>query len=158
MVLSSAFNNDLKALVWITTLLPFLLGLAYAQRDCLFKPNAMSPMVSAFFIMYTLGYLVCPMAMYKDWNFIAIGAFLLLFAGDVAMSKDSECYDNRISSFKGGVIGFILGAAMFVFAKAIGLSKHLYYTAANSSMYCSKPKEQNFKCYVYKNGSIISAL
>ena len=57
-----------------------------------------------------------------------------------------------------GAIGFIAGAIMYVVAQSLGLGKHLYYTAANSAMYCSKPKEQNFKCYVYKNGNIISSL
>jgi len=158
MVLTSAFNNDLKVFVWLMTLIPFLVGLVYLQKDCLFKPNIMSPMISAFFIMFTLGYMVCPMAMHRDWNYVAITVFLALFIADVKLSQTSECFDNRWSSVKGAVVGFIVGIGMYLFALSLGLAKYLYYSSPQGGMYCARPKEQNFKCHVYKNGEIISAL
>jgi len=157
MVLSSAFNSDLKVFVWLMTILPFMVGLAFLQKDCLFKPAVLSPMLSSFFIMYTLGYIICPMALYNDWNFVAIAVFLLLLAGDIMMSQKAECY-SKLNAAKGAVLGLVAGAVMFFVAKGIGLAKYLYYTTANSSMYCSKPREQNFKCYVYKNGTMLSEL
>ena len=161
MMLSSAFNADAKALVWIVPLICLMAILYYFDKACSMVPSVLSPMMSTFFIMYTLGYIVAPMAVHKDWNFLAIAAFLVLLAIDVMTMKSHKCMfgtQGWINVTKGSLIGLCAGVGMYFAADAIGMAKHLYYTMGNKSMYCSKPKEQEMKCFVYKNGSILTSL
>ena len=161
MMLSSAFNSDAKALVWIVPLIGLMGILYYFDKACSMVPTVLSPMMSTFFIAYTLGYIAAPMAVHEDWNFMAIAAFLVLLALDVMTMKSHKCMFGKqgwINVAKGSLIGLTAGVGMYFAADAIGMAKHLYYTMSNKSMYCSKPKEQEMKCFVYKNGSMITAL
>jgi len=169
--MSSVFNYDLKALVWVVPLMIWLFLMKMIQSK-LIKDNEIgpdtncsvlwgkykSPSLSSFFIMYSLGYIGAPMPVNDDWNIIAILVFAVLFCIDAMVRTTSKC--ATVSGIAiGGVSGLLIGVFMYFALSWIGLGKFLYYTTANTNnVYCSKPKEQNFKCYVYKNGNIISSI
>jgi len=169
--MNTVFNYDLKALFWIAPLFFWLMLMKFLQSSM--KNNEIpksatscstlwgtykSPSLSSFFIMYTLGYIAAPMPVYNDWNVVAIFMFTTLFIIDAFVRLSSDC--STMSGIAlGGIGGLIIGVFMYFGLSWAGLGKFLYYSIGNSNkVYCSKPKEQNFKCYVYKNGNIISTI
>ena len=56
-------------------------------------------------------------------------------------------------------LGLFFGWIFYSIIHSAGGDKLLYFnTISSNNVYCSKPKKQQFKCYVYKNGEIISAV
>jgi hypothetical protein len=165
--MNSAFNLDAKALVWVGPVIVWMIALRFLQPFLGNKtPDTCSkwlgqysnPCLSSFLIMYTLGYIGAPMPVHNDWNYMAIAAFLFLFGIDAVVKYKTEC-GSFWGIVNGGVFGIAIGSLMYFIFKWAGLEKVLYYTTGDSNrVYCSKPKEQSFKCHVYKNGNIISSL
>jgi hypothetical protein len=168
--MSSMFNHDIKAFVWIGPAIFWMLLLRLMQpkigkpinkatcKQSKWLGEYQNPSLSSFLIMYTLGYIAAPMPIYNDWNIIAIASFLILFGVDAVVKMKSECC-NTWGIVNGGFFGLFMGAVMYFVLRVSGMEKVLYYTTGDSNrVYCSKPKEQNFKCNVYKNGNIISSL
>lgn len=167
--MTSVFNYDLKALFWIAPLFGWLMLMRMLQSKD--KKNEIantaescsrlwgiykSPSLSSFFIMYTLGYIGAPMPVYNDWNVLALLMFLLLFMIDAYVRCSFGCSTTSGVAI-GGISGVIIGIFMYFAMTWVGLQSFLYYRTGNTNNeYCSKPKEQNFVCNVYKNGNIIS--
>ena len=170
LILTSMFNHDIKAFVWLITALFWILFVRMLQpyignplkgTPCKQSPmlgTHSNPCLSSFLIIYTMAYLGTPMFLNKDWNVLAMIAFLFLFGIDAVVKTNSTC-SSKWGIVNGGFIGLILGIGMSLILKAAGMDKVLYSNVGDSNkVYCSKPKEQNFKCNVYKNGSLISTL
>ena len=84
--------------------------------------------------------------------------FVALFMVDAYTKMNSDC-STKSGIAVGGISGLMIGVFMYFVLTWAGLGKFLYYNTGNTNNeYCSKPKEQNFKCYVYKNGNIISTI
>lgn len=179
LVMSSVINHDIKVLIWFAcnvsgVLLvrglqalfqtpdkeaacknPFnvdeVLGLSWFGQYS-------SPSASSFFILFTLAYIAAPMQSNKDWNYQAILLFLIFFAVDAVAKYKSSC-TSALGIVSGGLLGAILGFTMYAAINAAGGKNLLYFNGMSSNnVYCSKPTKQTFKCYVYKNGEIISSL
>jgi uncharacterized membrane protein len=114
--------------------------------------------VSTFFILFTLTYLILPMQQNKDWNYYVIVGFLGMFAVDTLLKLKHFC-TTTLGIFTGSVIGIIFSLCCYLVIRKAGGDKILYFnTVSSNNVYCSKPKKQQFKCFVYKNGEIISAV
>ena len=169
MFMNTVFNYDLKALLWFAPLLFWLGLLRFLQskinnnlvenKECSqVWGKYKSPSLASFFIMYTLAYIATPMPIYDDWNIIAVLMFVVLFILDSTVRYNQKCA-SKAGIAIGGISGLLIGVFMYFAMSWVGLSKFLYYTTGDTNnVYCSKPKEQNFKCYVYKNGNIISTI
>jgi len=170
LVMTSMFNQDMKAFVWLIPAIFWLIFVRMLQpyvgekvdkatcHQSAWLGSHQNPSMSSFLIMYTLAYLATPMAVNSDWNIMAIAAFLFLFGVDTMVKTKSKCA-SKWGVVNGGVLGLFTGGLMYFILSAIGMQKLLYMSMGDSNkVFCSKPKEQNFKCNVYKNGSIISSL
>ena len=169
LVMTSMFNHDMKAFVWLIPAIFWLIFVRMLQpyvgekvgdtcHQSAWLGSHQNPSMSSFLIMYTLAYLATPMAVNSDWNIMAIAAFLFLFGVDTMVKTKSKCA-SKWGVVNGGVLGLFTGGLMYFILSAIGMQKLLYMSIGDSNkVFCSKPKEQNFKCNVYKNGSIISSL
>ena len=169
MFMTTVFNYDLKAIFWVGPLVLWLSLMRFLQsklpNNLITNPSCSkmwgkykSPSLSSFFIMYTLAYIATPMPIYNDWNIIAVLMFVVLFALDAMVRLKSDC-STRSGVAVGGLGGLILGVFMYFVLSWVGLSKFLYFNKGGSNnVYCSKPTQQNFKCYVYKNGNMISSI
>ena len=180
MLMSSMFSGDVKAFIWLFLTIVGIVLIFLLQQTSLFREepkaymvgdNCADPLlplftnfprlsVSTFFIAFTLTYLIQPMMMNKDWNYYVIVGFLGILIMDTMVKF--QLFPNCTK--KGGILsGLILGILYSVFCYNIilvaGGDKLLYFnTISSNNVYCSKPKKQTFKCYVYKNGEIISAV
>jgi hypothetical protein len=180
MVLSSIFNGDVKAFIWLILSIVgvvIIFGIqkfflrekippVYAQGDNCIDPliplftNFPKFSVSTFFIVFTMIYLIQPMFMHNDWNYYVVVGFLGILIMDTMVKF--QLFPNCTQK-KGILIGTVFGALYSVFCynliRIAGGDKLLYFnTVSSNNVYCSRPKKQTFKCYVYKNGEIISAL
>ena len=167
LVLTSCFNQDIKVLVWLGCL---LIGLGFIK---LIQPHMnkdvspcpplpgfpyASPSATSFYLMFTLAYLVAPMQARGDYNWAAIVIFLALYGVDVFIKISGKCV-TAIGVMAGTLLGIVYGFIAYACIKKAGGGKLLYYNIGSSNKeYCSKAKNQTFKCSVYKNGELISAL
>jgi len=172
MLMTSLFNGDVKALIWLgcaivgIAIIIFISPAFETKSTCL---NTKQPIIhifsnypnlsiSTFFIIFTLTYLVIPMQQNKDWNYYVIVGFLGMFAVDTLIKLKHFCANGR-GIFSGFVTGAAFSLLCYLILRRAGGDKILYFnTVSSNNVYCSKPKKQQFKCFVYKNGEIISAV
>lgn len=175
LVMSSIFNQDVKGFFWLVCAMVGV-GIAHLIHDTCMTPTPImveggfvtpiSPVLewvnryaklslSSFFIMFTFIYLVLPMQKNSDWNFFVIFGFLILYIVDIF----SKQFQTTMGVFLGSTMGAIYGLLCYWFATSVGGDSLVYFNIISSNnVYCSRPKKQQFKCYVYKNGQIISSV
>jgi len=180
MLMSSMFNGDAKAFIWLFLSIVGIVLILVLQQWSLFyeEPesytmgdNCADPLiplftnfprlsVSTFFIVFTMIYLIQPMMMNKDWNYYVIVGFLGILVMDtmVKFQLFPSC-TKKVGILSGTVLGAMYSLLCYNIILASGGEKLLYFnTVSSNNVYCSRPKKQTFKCYVYKNGEIISAV
>jgi hypothetical protein len=171
MVMASLFNKDFKGIVWLgcaiigIAMMHGISGFFKTADTCVKKGRDLIPKlsgvanlsISSFFILFTLMYIVCPMAHYKDWNYYIILGFLFLYMSDAYMKTQMLCITSK-GIFIGSVFGLAYGWICYMIMQSAGHKLLYFNTSSSNDVYCSKPKKQTFKCYVYKNGEIISAV
>ena len=180
MLMSSMFSGDIKAFIWLFLTIVGIVLIFLLQQLSLFREepkaymagdNCADPLlplftnfpklsVSTFFIVFTLIYLVQPMMMHNDWNYFVIVGFLGILAMDtmVKFQLFPNC-TKKSGILSGAVLGLLYSAICYNGILAAGGDKLLYFnTISSNNVYCSKPKKQTFKCYVYRNGEIISSV
>jgi len=181
MLLSSIFSGDVKAFIWLALSIVGIVIIFLLQQTSLFQDkvplaipvqdNCADPLiplftnfptlsVSTFFIVFTFVYLVQPMIMNNDWNYYVIVGFLGILAMDTMVKFQLFPLCTRKSGILSGtVFGILYSMICYNAILAAGGNKLLYFnTVSSNNVYCSRPKKQTFKCYVYKNGSIVSAV
>jgi hypothetical protein len=177
LVMSSVFNLDGKGFVWLI-LAAIGLVLVWVAQNIIKKTDdperakrCMSlwgfgmtiPSSTSFFLSFTLFYFLYPMIDNKDYNFGALAALILLYAMDAVFNFMNRCSSddwkwNIVSIGAGTGLGALWGL-MYYFIKSSISGKLVYFGGkASNGEYCSKPKQQTFKCNVYKNGEIISTI
>jgi hypothetical protein len=174
LLMTSLFNGDLKALVWTTGLIVGMVGLIPLNHlfrpkseaaACVSKPHIISLFTkytnvsaSTFIIMYTFTYLFLPMQSANDWNYLVIFGFSAMLIMDSVFKSYSLCM-TKLQWVVGFIVGIMYGFMCFAVVQASGGSQLLYFnTVSSNDVYCTRPKKQQFKCYVYKNGEIVSAV
>jgi len=180
MLMSSMFSGDVKAFIWLFLTIVGIVIIFLLQQTSLFREdpktymtgdNCADPLlplftnfprlsVSTFFIAFTLTYLIQPMMMNNDWNYYVIVGFLGIMIMDtmVKFQLFPNC-TKKVGILSGLLLGVLYSVLCYNIILVAGGDKLLYFnTISSNNVYCSKPKKQTFKCFVYKNGQIISAV
>jgi len=170
MLLTSLFNGDVKALIWLSCIIVGIvllipLSTIFERVGPCHQPPAIDIFgnypnlsVSTFLIIFTLFYLILPMQSNNDWNYYVITGFLGMFVMDTLFKVSYLC-TTKLGILSGAVIGAMFSYVCYSIIHVAGGDKLLYFNVISSNnVYCSRPKKQQFKCYVYKNGEIISTL
>ncbi len=173
MLMTSMFNGDVKALIWlgcvilgVVALIPLSkLFILKSDQECTPKQAAVIDIfskypnlsVSTFFIIFTLMYLILPMQQNQDWNYYVIVGFLgMLIVDTLFKLQNCTTYTGIVS---GAFVGGMFSLLCYGVIRQAGGDQLLYFnTVSSNNIYCSRPKKQQFKCYVYKNGEIISTM
>ena len=178
LVLTSCFNQDVKGFVWLALVGAGLALVLLFQKlitrnlnpkavlNCqpLWGMGFEAPSSTSFFLMFTLAYFLAPMQSNNDYNFSALAVLLLLYMMDAVFNFMNRCADanstymNFLSIGLGSAMGLLLGWASYLGMKAISPKLVYFGGSPSNGEYCSKPKQQTFKCNVYKNGEIISTI
>ena len=167
MVMTSVFNGDVKAFLWLLFILvgTGIIAISMKPETC---KSALLPLfanfkylsVSTFFIVFTMVYMMAPMFNTNDWNYFVIVGFLSILAMDTTTKFNflPDC-TSKLGITWGVLIGALYAIICYLILHLSGGDKFLYFnTISSNNVYCSRPKKQTFKCYVYKNGEIISSL
>ena len=109
------------------------------------------------FIAFTLAYLYMPMKNISGINYPVLMFVLGLLLLDGATKIFGGC--TTISGvLLGSLVGFLLGIGWFALFYNTDHKDLLFFgVEASNNVVCSRPKQQTFKCSLYKNGTIIGA-
>ena len=179
MLLVTFINQDfVKGLVWMVFTIVGLGSIAFSISKL--KPESINPgwqnvtlfpfiasfyntcSLSSFLIIYTFLYLLLPMMHAKNINYSVVSLFIFFYIADILgrqyiKLKDVPNYDG-IGTFTGTIVGAMYGIACYSIIAVAGDKLTYFSTSASNNEYCSRPKKQQFKCNVYKNGQIISSV
>jgi len=176
LILISVFNQNIKGMIYLGGVLiasVINLGIMFAiGSEPLDNQGAICnlidfpliptqynvPNYNSMFISFTLMYLLLPMLANNQVNMWIIGTIVSIFAVDAFVKLQYSCTVPRGIVF-GGIIGSALGAAWYF---TMALTEHtslLFFSDLTSNnVVCSRPKNQTFKCSVYKNGQVLQDL
>ena len=111
---------------------------------------------SSFMLSFTLMYLCFPMYSNSSMNWLLFGGLVAYLTADVAVRMISKCSTSVSMIFANIVGGLILGLGVVASMSAGGSAKYLMFNDVQSNkVVCTRPKKQQFKCAVYKNGELI---
>ena len=182
LMMSSFINQDTKGIFWLvftilglTIVSNVIIYMNPAGIDNRWRNNTMLPLfsiyyrtcsLSSFLIAFSFTYLFMPMIYVSNINYAVVAIFLFFFFYDILgrqfiLYKGNPNISNYdgIGTFTGTFTGITYGILCFYLIYSIGGDSMLYFSTSSSNKeYCSRPKNQQFKCNVYKNGQIISTL
>jgi hypothetical protein len=179
MLMVSFVNQDfVKGIVWLLFTIVGLGSIAVAISKL--KPASINPdwqkvtlfplfavfyntcSLSSFLIMYTFIYLYLPMAHAKNINYSVVALFIFFYIADILGRQYIKLGNipnfDGIGTFTGTIVGITYGIACYSIIAVAGDKLTYFSTTSSNNEYCSKPKKQQFKCNVYKNGQVISSL
>ena len=123
---------------------------------------------STYILTFTMMYFIMPMIMVSTQNKInamnygVLSFFIGYIALDLFIKNSLSCIPGFFSTLVFGDVlsGLFLGsviAGLIMYGST--LKKYLYINEVNNNKeVCSMPSKQQFKCSVYKNGTLVSEL
>lgn len=176
LVMISIFNADIKGLVYLGGILTaslinlFVLNTLKIKSTTLIPPSCnliefpfnlneyVSPAFNSMFISFTLIYLFMPMKYISGVNYPVLISIAGLLVLDGATKMMGGCTTFGGVAL-GSLIGLILGLLYFIALYSTNHQDLLFFNAEPSNnVICSRPKKQQFKCVVYKNGEVLKEL
>jgi hypothetical protein len=114
---------------------------------------------SAFVFAFTIMYLCIPMFSNGSINYWIFSGLIIYFFTDVFIKLYNGCIVKTSELFLNILAGLFSSALIITLMYAGGSSKYLFFNETQSNKdVCSMPKNQTFKCNVYKNGELIGNL
>jgi hypothetical protein len=170
--LSFAFQN-FKGFIF----LGFLLGVSFL-RNFIYMANGSVPTeddgtlctfvqyskysnstFSAFVFAFTMMYLFIPMFSNGSVNYWIFSGLIVYFLIDIFIKTYKNCIIKTGELFLNILSGFASSALIVILMYSGGSSKYLFFNETQSNKdVCTMPKNQTFKCNVYKNGELIGNL
>ena len=176
LVLVSVFNQNIKGLIYlggvlIASVINYAVSMGIGSEPIpsegticnlvefpLIQNRYNVPNYNSMFIAFTLMYLLLPMLSNNQINFWMIGTIVSIFAVDSYVKLQYSCTVPRGITI-GGIVGAALGAVWYFLFKFNKFESLLFFTDLTSNnVVCNRPKNQTFKCSVYKNGQVIQDL
>lgn len=115
---------------------------------------------SSFVFAYTITYISIPMFSNNIPNFAVFSGLVAYFLIDLFYKNFRECYNSSHADLLLNVVSGV-GVASIIVALLYsgGSEKYLFFNeiVSNNTM-CYKPKNQTFKCSVYKDGTLVGNL
>jgi hypothetical protein len=114
---------------------------------------------SAFVFAFTIMYLSLPMFTNEAPNYWIFITLLVYFFTDMFIKIYKNCVINMGDLFLNVLLGLASSALIVTLMYAGGSGKFLFFNEVSSNKeICYQPKEQTFKCNVYKDGTLVSSL
>lgn len=118
-----------------------------------------NPTFSAFVFAFTIMYLSLPMFSNGAPNFWIFLSLISYFFIDMFVKLYKNCIVQRGDLFLNVLLGLASSALIVSLMYSGGSGKYLFFNEVSSNKeICYKPKEQTFKCSMYKNGQLVSSL
>jgi hypothetical protein len=118
-----------------------------------------NPTFSSFVFAFTIMYLSLPMFSRGAPNYWVFSSLVTYFLVDMLMKLYKGCIVSYGDLFLNVLLGTAFAAAFVTAMYAGGSGKYLFFNeVASNKEICTQPKRQTFKCNVYKDGQLVSAL
>jgi hypothetical protein len=118
-----------------------------------------NPTFSAFIFAFTIMYLSFPMFSNNAPNYWVFCSLIAFFLVDMFTKIYKNCIVNMSDLFLNVLLGLASAALIVTLMYVGGEGKYLFFNELSSTKeICYKPSEQTFKCSLYKNGELISAI
>jgi hypothetical protein len=118
-----------------------------------------NPTFSAFVFAFTIMYLCFPMFSNGSPNYWIFSFLIFYFFLDMFIKLYKKCIVHMGDLFLNILLGLSSSALIVTLMYAGGSGKYLFFNEVSSNKeICYQPKEQNFKCSLYKNGELISGI
>jgi hypothetical protein len=118
-----------------------------------------NPTFSAFVFAFTIMYLSMPMfsnGAANLWVFVSLVAYACV---DIFIKVYKNCIPKMSDLFLNFLMGLASGAAIVSFMYIGGSGKYLFFNEVSSNKdVCYKPKEETFKCQVFKDGTLVGSI
>ena len=90
-------------------------------------------------------------------NYVVVISLISLFIIDTVSQLSNYC-TNAAGTILGALVGFILGSMYYTLIYQTGNKGLLYFEEFQSNnVICKRPRRQQFKCRVFKNGELVSS-
>ena len=174
MVTISLFNQNVKGLIYLAGLLMALMvnipimhtiksptnSEAKPTCDIISIPyigHLNSPAPSALILGFTMVYLLQPMVMNNQMNYVLFASLACLLGVDITTKVTMKC-TTAGGAVLGALIGMFFAVIWYNLFKGAGYDSLLYFDEMQSNnVRCAQPSKQTFKCAVYRNGELISS-
>ena len=118
-----------------------------------------NPTLSAFVFAFTIMYISIPMFSNGSVNYWVFSGLIFYFFLDIFVRVYKGCVINPGYLFLNVLLGSACSALIVSLMYLGGSSKYLFFNEIQSNkQMCSMPKNETFKCKVYKNGELIGNL
>ena len=118
-----------------------------------------NPTFSAFVFAFTIIYLTFPMFVNGNINYWILSGLLTYFIFDIFIKVYKGCVQNTVDLLINILFGMVSSGVIVSAMYSGGSKQHLFFNEVSSNnQVCSRPKEQTFKCALYKNGELLSAI
>ena len=118
-----------------------------------------NPTFSAFVFTFTIMYLSMPMfsnGAANLWVFVSLVAYACV---DIFIKVYKNCIPKMSDLFLNVLMGLVSGAAIVSLMYIGGSGKYLFFNEVSSNKdICYQPKEQTFKCNLFKNGEMVGSI
>jgi hypothetical protein len=174
LILISIINSDLKGLIYLLGIIILFVFVYMFQLTLhsVIKIDETSEVCKMFdftletystpsfntaLYVFTLTYLIFPMIQNKVINYPLIAILSVIFMTDTVTKIQTKC-TTYVGVILGIIIGFLIGVFYYLILKSSNPTLLYYDTFISSKLACQKPKNQNFKCSIYKNGELIQSI
>ena len=118
-----------------------------------------NPTFSAFVFAFTIMYLSFPMFSNGSVNYWVFISLITYFFMDILIKIYKNCIIKTGDLFLNVLLGATSAALIVTMMYAGGSGKYLFFNEVSSNKeMCYQPSKQNFKCLMYKDGTLISEL
>ena len=118
-----------------------------------------NPTFSAFVFSFTIMYLSLPMFSNDAPNFWVFTSLISYFIIDIFIKIYKKCVIKTSDLFLNILLGLSSAALIVILMYSGGSGKFLFFNEISSNKeICYQPKEQTFKCSLYKDGSLVGSV
>ena len=115
-----------------------------------------NPTFSAFVFAFTIMYLSLPMFSNGAPNFWVFSSLISYFLIDTFIKIYKKCVVKMSDLFLNILLGVASSALIVTLMYTGGSGKYLFFNEVSSNKeICYQPKEQTFKCQVFKDGTLV---
>ena len=118
-----------------------------------------NPTFSAFVFAFTIMYLSLPMFAHDSVKFWVFSSILVYFCLDMFIKIYKGCILKMGDLFLNVLLGVFSSALIVSLMWTGGSGKYLFFNEVSSNKeICSQPKEQTFRCSVFKDGTLVGSI
>jgi hypothetical protein len=113
---------------------------------------------SIYILTFSMAYLLMPMLMADNVNYLIILFFTIYIAYVLLFNTLKSCYTSLVDTIVNLVGGYGLGS-LIAFLIYISPMKNFLFVneLASTREVCSQPKQQTFRCSLFRNGELVSS-